>query len=278
MRILMAFLSAVLLASGSFGTTTEIVGSYNNWASEWTAISSLNDADDALTEERLDFVGDSSNAGASWADNGTHLFFRLRVNDAAAVFSDTLLILIDVENYLYGAGFENDDPHTPDFSLAWDSNQIQSNHGFEMLVRDATGSLWSDIQMTDLDGSNGQKETNDINGDVSGRGYDGYIRTLSNQGTVNFGDTTYIDFAVSWNYLEAYTALARGQTWNVALGSIASATDHNRIDADVAGGANPQSLVTLGWSDPIVVPEPATITMLSLVGVLGLFIRRRFLA
>lgn len=125
--------------------------------------------------------------------------------------------------------------------------------------------------MDDLDGSAGQKLANDING--GGRTTDGYIRSVDGQSTTNFGTTSFIDFAVSWSYLETYTDLERGQKWNLALGSIANATDHNLINTDIASGAGPDSAITTGWQ---AVPEPTVISLISLTGVMALIGRRIF--
>ena len=142
--------------------------------------------------------------------------------------------------------------------------------------------------MTDVDGDTGNlfsKGPEDFNGD--GRTGDGYLRTIDNvvpedsENTV-FGKTTFIDFAISWEYLTTYstTGLGPGQTWQVALGSIANANDHNLIKTDVAGGASPSSdipSVPSGWSDPIqtqAVPEPSSIALLGLVVVVGYAGRR----
>ena len=275
MRLLPLFLVMSLLTATSFGAVIEHVGSYTNWGSaNWDPITGLNDQDNAITQDHLDFVGDSLNAGAYWADNGTYLFFRVRVDAGtvtASTFSDALLILIDVDNYLYGTGFGTDAPKTPDYALAWDSNQILKNHGFEMSRRGIVGQKWETSSMDDLDGSAGQKLANDINGD--GRTTDGYIRSVDGQSTTNFGTTSFIDFAVSWSYLETYTDLERGQKWNLALGSIANATDHNLINTDIASGAGPDSAITTGWQ---AVPEPTVISLISLTGVMALIGRRIF--
>ncbi len=275
MRLLLSLLIVSFLAATGFGGVVEHVGSYTNWGSaNWTPIAGLNDQDNAITRDHLDFVGDSLNAGAYWADNGTYLFFRIRVDAGtvtASTFSDALLILIDVDNYLYGTGFGSDVPRTPDYALAWDSNQLLKNHGFEMTRRDIVGEKWNVSQMEDLDGSAGQKLTNDING--GGRATDGYVRSTDGQSTTNFGTTSFIDFAVSWSYLETYTDLERGQKWNLALGSIANATDHNAINTDIASGADPTSSITTGWQ---AVPEPTVISLISATGVLALIGRRAF--
>lgn len=274
MKVKIALLS--LCCTGClFADVVEHIGSYAGWdTAVWTPVSGLNDGDDGLTKNYLDFVGDSSDPGAYRADNGDYLFFRIRVNTAtvdAGTFSDAMLILIDVENYLYGSGFGSDAPNTPDYAFAWDSNQIEQNHGLEMSCRDIVGTTWAGSQMEDLDGSNGSKGVEDINGD--GRTTDGYIRSVDGQSTTSFGDTSFIDFAVSWAYLEAHTDLEKGQTWNIALAAIDNATDHGALRYDIAGGASPTDSITTGWA---VVPEPATISLIAVAGLSGLVMRRLY--
>lgn len=180
-----------------------------------------------------------------------------------------------MDDYLYGTGSGSDDPGTPDFGFAWDSKSIDTdNHDLEMMVLSTQDNVWNGINMDDLDGSVSKKLVDDINGD--GRTTDGYVRTDDGQSTVNFGTTTLMDFAVSWDYLETYTDLTRGQEWNIALASLANATDHNNLTGDIAGGADPSSLTTIGWAPLGVVPEPAVISLMAFSGI-GLMLGRRLL-
>jgi len=143
---------------------------------------------------------------------------------------------------------------------------------------------WRRVRMDDIDGQDGLKLTRDINGTNSTqRSGEGYVRTIDGQATGdgNFGTTSFIDFAVSWNYLtdpsKGNTALGKDQIWNVAFGSISGANDHNFIGADIAGGASPGSFVTTGWaSTPASVPEPATMAIVGAnLCLLHLIYRRR---
>ncbi|MCU0858687.1 MAG: PEP-CTERM sorting domain-containing protein [Pontiellaceae bacterium] len=267
MRKSKVFLFAILTATAGLGAiVNQYGGSYANWATEWTVLNGLNDADNGASEE-LDFVGNDLNPCAYWAANDDYVFFRFRLDVGTAdtsTFRDSHLLLIDINGNL-----------NPDYGFAWDSKSNDPDaHGLEMLVPDTIGTYWSGTKMDDIDGDSGKKMANDING--GGRTTDGYVRTDDGQSTTTFGTTTFMDFAVSWNYLETYTGLARGQTWNIALGSIANATDHNFITADVAGGANPGSPVTSGWSNPIAVPEPTVIALISAAGFMTLLTRRLF--
>ncbi|MDD3275702.1 MAG: PEP-CTERM sorting domain-containing protein, partial [Kiritimatiellales bacterium] len=123
----------------------------------------------------------------------------------------------------------------------------------------------------DIDGEPSAKTTLDING--NGRTTDGYVRTTDGQSGGVFGLTTFIDFAVSWNYLEIYTNLRSNQTWTVGLASIANATDHNVFNADVSG-ATLTNDIDVGWSAPVAVPEPASALMIGLGAGLIFLVRR----
>jgi len=62
-----AWASALVCAfafSSSAATNDIFGGTYANWPSTWTELSSLNDPIDAGIEGKLDFVGDTSNPGA----------------------------------------------------------------------------------------------------------------------------------------------------------------------------------------------------------------------
>lgn len=272
----------MICAGGAWAQNTiNQVGDKTSWPTNWTAINGLNDPDDSVARERLDFVGNASFPGAYWTQDSSYVYFRVRV-DAPTVdssdfaFKDTIQIFID-----YGT-FDG----VPDYAFAWDSAEIIDNHGLEMQILDKNlkvtdTTTWKQIKMEDIDGNAGNKGTNDING---GRTTDGYVRTTDSQPTSasDFNNTSFVDFAVSWDYLtnlqKGNTALGPGQTWKIALGSISGKTDHNVLDADVAGGATLDSYAkTTGWSGPIqtqAVPEPSSIALLGLVVVVGYAGRR----
>lgn len=213
-------------------TASSYGGVFTNWPSTWVAISSLNDPDDLLSNERIDFVGNSSDPGLQYAGNSEHLFFRVRVDDGAvAEFSDTILILIDQEQN-----------GTLDYAFMWDSqSNDQTNHGLELGVPRDVGATWAATRMNDRDGSSGQKIASPDFGLSNG---DGYIRIINGQPSTNFGTTTFVDFAISWNFLSNNTTLSKGQSWNIQLGSIDNANDHNFITYDVAGGLTPANSST----------------------------------
>ena len=189
--------------------------------------------------------------------------FRMRVNaDTFTTASGAHILMIDIANYgVTGI----------DYAFSWDSkSNINDSHGLEMSVHSVNGPTWGISQVDDIDGSDGQKLVNDING--TGRTTDGYVRTTDGQSTVAFGNTTFIDFAVKWSYLETYTNLRSNQTWSISLASIANATDHNAFNADIGGGAGLSDPISTGWA---AVPEPASALMIAFGGGL-IFLVRRF--
>lgn len=208
-------------------TASSYGGVFSNWPSTWVAVNSLNDPDDLLSNERIDFVGNSSAPGLQYAGNSQYLFFRVRVDDGAVTeFSDTIMILID-----------QDQNGTPDYAFMWDSqSNDQTNHGLELGVFSTEGTTWATTRMDDRDGNNAKKIAPPDFGLSNG---DGYIRILNGQPTTGFGTTTFVDFAINWNFLSSNSTLAKGQTWNIQLGSINNANDHNFINYDVAGGLAP---------------------------------------
>lgn len=230
---------------------------WNNQTINWTQIGG-NDPDDGVTES-LDFVGNTNYPGLYAAYNNSYVFFSMRVD--ADTFAETAtpgshFVLIDVA----GDGVSG-----INYGFAWDSQSTDiQKHGLEMVVRSSkNGPTWGEAQTDDKDGQPSNKTAVDINGLISVGVYDstdGYIRTRDgiDTGTGNFGSTTFIDFAVEWNYLQSNTGLAKGQTWNIALASILNKTDHNAFSTDVSGG-DPTSQITTGWSASwSAVPEPGS--------------------
>ena len=312
--IFVGFLILALVVSAG-GATYENIGTYGNWATEWTPIVGTNDPDDGLKDAHLDYVGDRSNPAGYWATNGTYLFFRMRINDgdlSSNPFSDAHLISINILGQNMGITkhlVAGPDDGVGDYAFSWDSKSKDStNHGLEIGIRSARGALiWGDVAFDNIAGEsntvdtgngdtgnrksgNGdtgnrkkddgdkddrdkdlkEKAINDINGD--GRTEDGYIRTIDSQSTTNFGMTSFIEMAVSFAYLEAYTEVDFWtQEWEISFASIANDTANNSISADVSGWINTDGLVTTGWTP---VPEPATLALFS-VGGMALLRRRR---
>lgn len=254
----------ILSASLGYGGTVEHIGSYSNWSTTWQALPSGNDADNGL-DARFDFVGDVANPGLYWANNNDYIFFRMRVDaDTFTTADGAHLLLIDI----VGQGVSG-----IDYGFAWDSKSNSvTTHGLEMQITATNGPTWGASQMDDIDRKPSIKAVNDING--NSRTMDGYVRSIDGQGTSNFGDTTFIDFAVSWSYLATYTDLRPDQTWKIGLASIVNATDHNTFNADIGGGAGLADNISIGWSAPIAVPETSSALMFALAGALGLCWRK----
>ncbi|MBP7227925.1 MAG: hypothetical protein KA988_02340 [Longilinea sp.] len=232
-RLGIVFFLGFLLTSGdvlasSLQTASSYGGTFANWPTVWTALPAFNDPDDGLANERIDLVGDSNDPGFYVASNSQYVCFRIRVDDGAVTqFSDTILILIDGP----------DSGTNVDYAFMWDSqSNDQANHGLELGVPNVIGTTWGGTRMDDIDGNNAKKIAPPDFGLTNG---DGYVRIVNNQSTTNFGTTAFVDFAISWSFLKANTTLDYNQTWNVQLGAIDNANDHNWINYDVAGAKSP---------------------------------------
>ncbi|MCS7337962.1 MAG: hypothetical protein NZ739_06945 [Verrucomicrobiae bacterium] len=255
---------AVILwvVANSNGASYDIIGKYTNWPTAWVPIPGLADPNDNLTRYWLDFVGDTTYPVGYWTATHDYVFFRMRVRSNAppSNFSDSVFVLIDVVG--------DSQEYVPQFGFVWDSNQRVQDHGLEMVKLGTLGTTWGATTMDDIDNSSGQKLSNDING--GGRTTDGYVRLTDSIPAGGFGTTTFLDFAVAWNYLTNYTSLAPTQRWRITFASIDNANDHNQLRYDIAGGAGPTSPVTNGWSGVITIPEPALPAQFALVaGLIG---------
>lgn len=260
-------------------------GTWNAWPTVWTAISSLNEGTDTGVASYLDFVGNTASPLASYALTSNYICFRLQV-DANAYSSSwvgsTFMILVNAVGYNNPLNLTNQNA-APDFSFAWDNNVAAQNHGLEMQIPSTLGNTFKDLRMADLDGNSGQKITNmttvtpTLANDFRLTGGDGYIQTVSGHDAGTLGTTTYIEIAISRAYLTANVpALAANSSWQIQLGTIPNANDHNAITGDVAGGLTPDStIISTAWSDPINVPEPSTNALLFLAGGMALVALRQ---
>lgn len=260
--------SLLILVAGvtSQASVIQHIGDYSGWgAVSWKAISGLDDPDDGEAGQ-LEFVGNGATPGAYWGMTDQYIHFRMRLDAGAnPSFSDAHLVLIDVVG-----------DSIPDYAFAWDSKSNSSDsHGLEMSILDTSDGTWGGTKMDDLDRSNGQKLSVDING--AGRSTDGYVQSSDNIGSESdpFGTTTFLDFAVSLSYLSNQVpVLVENANWNVQFASIASSTDHNLLSADIAGGESLGSTITASSWSTIAIPEPATATLVILFG-LGTLTWRR---
>lgn len=262
-----------LILTSAISTQATVIQHIGDWTEvewgtvTWNAISGLDDPDDGEAEQ-LDFVGNSATPGAYWGIDNNYVYFRMRLAAATSSFSDAHLVLFDV------VGDE-----MPDYAFAWDSNSNDPiKHGLEMSILDSSSGTWGGTKMDDIDGSNGQKLDNDING--GGRDTDGYVQSSDNIGSASdsFGTTTFLDFAVSLSYLSNHVpVMVQNTNWKVQFGSIASATDHNLLSADIAGGEDLDSAITASsWGETIAIPEPAVASLIILFGTSVLVSRRIF--
>lgn len=271
MRSIPCMVLSLFVSGSSFAGVINQVGTYDGWGDSWTSLGGYDaDALDKDAAPALDFVGNEASPGLYTADNGEYVMFRMRVDaDTFTAASGAHLVLIDVANYgVTGI----------DYAFAWDSKSADiTKHGLEMCIKAVNGPTWGVSQVDDLDGLPSTKAVNDINGFENSvqRTTDGYVRSTDGQSTVAFGNTTLIDFAVSWSYLTTYTDLRPTQSWSVGLASIANATDHNVFNADVSGASFTDS-IAVGWSAPMAVPEPGSAFLFGAVSVMGMWVRRRF--
>lgn len=248
------FLSLCLFCSYGYAqVTTDRVGAKSSWPAAWIPISSLNDGDDGLGLQ-YDFVGDATNPGFYQYYDGTYLYFRMRVDlnaYADGAFNGTHFIMIDcgtndATNSCTGALDDKED-----YAFVWDSAATPaSKHGLEMTVKSVVGlTAWSDSRFDDLDGLSADKGDADFAVPTDGTTGEGYIRTIDQQSTTNFGNTTFIDFAIQCAYLSTNTNLeCTGQTWKIQIGSTANSNDHTTVSEDV--GAN-SSVSSKAWGESI---------------------------
>lgn len=255
----MAWLAGAFLAvsSAEADVETKIIGDKGTaWPAHWTEITALRDGADAGTAPRLDFTTNALGQGTVyWAKDEYYVYFRLRLNIATVdvnTYRDVIWIYINKVGY--GSA-------VADYAIAWDSkSDDNAKHGVEMQVY-YRGTTWSTIEFDDIDGTAGSKLANDING--GSRTTDGYLRILSNLSGVDT-NTSFIDWAVSWTYLETYTDLRKTDVWYMTVGCKNSSTDHNTLGtypaSDLTGLTNFNSVAVTeggpGWNGPMSMTTP----------------------
>lgn len=216
--------------------TVNQFGTKSAWPSEldWRPINGLNDPVDLSVPREIDFVGDSSNPGAYVFYDDNYWYLRARVGVGtvdSSTFHDSIFIMIDRDNC-----------GSPEYSFSWDSKGTPLlDHGLELQVPQIPlGPSWATSQFNDIDTNAAKKiAPPDFGIPSDGTAGDGYVRTIDGQSTTNLGNTTFVDFAVSWTFLAAQTSLRKTDSWKIQLGSIANSTDHNAISGDVAANRSP---------------------------------------
>ncbi len=170
----------------------------------------------------------------------------------------------------------------PQYAFAWDFKENVYAHGMEMTKRASGGGTgtWgggTGVTMDDVDGLIAAKGAPDF--DNSARpgvgstlpyfGKDAYIRTVDGiacVGTDCSGSdptkvrtaTTFVDFAISCNYLSYLTSsggvgvnLQCGQSWYFQMASLDNVNDHGKPNVDVAGGASLTTVVDGSLKGPV---------------------------
>ena len=135
-----------VLASGVLADTNNVIGTHDNWPTNWIPVASLNDPNDGLAKRQLDFVGDASSPGGYYRVASDYVYFRMRVQLGTNnnSFTDAHFVLINVasNNYSGIALVEGTDDGYPDYGFAWDSKASSTDHGLEMMVRASPPTYW----------------------------------------------------------------------------------------------------------------------------------------
>lgn len=244
--------STILALSASSGHAVTQYGDKGdaNWPSSWTPVTSLNDG--ANGGGTSDFVGDSTNPGAYYASDNSYIYFRLRVAADTNTFNNSIFVMID-----------NDVDKRPNYSFTWDarSNDV-TKHGLELQIPNTIGLTWATSDWKDIDGKPSEKVSPDF---ALPPGTDGYVRTLNNQSEVFGYKTTFVDFAISTNFLSHNTTFNPQNPFNWAGASVPNANDHALLTGDITGNASSSDLVSQGWSNSgsggggSGVPEPSCV-------------------
>ncbi len=242
---------------------TDLINTKSSWPADsaWIEIPKLRDGSD-ITATGWDFTWNTSSQGTVYYyDDGSFLYFRTRLKGNTVTWNSSSPGAIWI--YIKKAGSAN----LVDFAIAWDAANFsnKATHGLEMQTLDsASSSLWPSLTMKDVDALPNAKTIADINY----TGYtDGYLRVVDGLTRADEG-TCYLDWAVSWAYLNNTTrhsnfGLSRSDTWYVAVGSLCNSNDHGPLgdyvnpgnSSDVAGLVNYNSTAIteggLGWSGTI---------------------------
>lgn len=286
------------------GTTYRADNFWANQTINWNVLNNVNTGyKTGSSSPEITFVGSTQSPGSYFAVNNDYVFFRVRTKYtgtvSTATFSDTVMCMINVNNYNYtNPSSITNNSTSPDFAFSWDSksNDI-TKHGLEMQAIDKTAGPWNAIQFQDLDTWGNQNilptpplsyapqsastkfsfETAPKGPDFGVHNGDGFVRTIDGVSYI-YTDTnnqqqtttsTFIDFAISKAYLTNIAPpIINNPSWQIQFGAIANATDHNAIgnNGDVAGGATLTDMTYSGTiqSNVNTVPEPSTYLLLGI--------------
>ncbi len=241
---------AVILPVAASATEMLQFGSGNpQWPTNWVALPELNDPVDTsgpalrmkedfkgyYVNPDNDFVGDAADPAAYYAVTNDYVYFRMRVKvgavDASALPSPTFS---GDSFWIFVNPYNN---YNPRYAFAWDNKgRPYYNHAMEMNVmgKDESVTKWTQMEMDDRDGN---EEVKIAPPDFRWDGGDGFIRTVDHVATANFGETTFIDWAISKQYLATYVPkLIENHNWKFNYVSRTNGIDHDKPNADAAAG------------------------------------------
>ena len=210
--------------------------------------------------DTTDIVGDSNFAAAHWhyQDNGTastlddQILFRIRINDQPNKDQGTWQIVL------------NTDADTGvDFVLQYDASG--NPDAVELLASINEGPTIGDVTF-DTDNPAWQTTSTadyirweDPTGDGSDVGGD--------------GSDVFLDIGIPWTDFSAATGLDLGDSMSIGVTTGSS----NQINKDVPLGQTTASATTTIFSDAVTIPEPSSVTLLALAGIILAWTRRKCL-
>jgi len=218
--------------------------------------------------DRIDIVGTSTVTAGGWyfddygpSSPDTQLMFRMRLSQGNPLGNYVWQILIDTDGVTSG-------------NTAIDYSLQVNNSGASQVELLAAVDLGTGQQR-------GGPNYNDVEFNTTAL-WSGALADYSRivdpvDDGQHIGDGTadaWIDWGIPWSEFAAVTGVAYGSTIQVQLSTSAS---HSVINKDHPHDLGPKSPVSGGFSDVILVPEPASLTLLCIAGVclLGFYLYRR---
>lgn len=195
------------------------------WPTSWTPVGVVAESNTDFTSYQYNNLISMTNYPGFWvAKQNNFVFFRARVNYGSAVNTTTGSPYLQWGNpggsgVLYWL-LTTTNPTTtiaPKWAISWDNMRPMGSHGLEMNYQDRTPSptQWTELNFSDVDGSNSQRCQYDIDGPASGCGstvntarQEGYVRTLDQQAYDGVANSSlFVEFAVACSY---FTRAASG--------------------------------------------------------------------